>query len=258
MAGGQSLIPLLRFRMARPASVVDIGRLSGLDGIEELDDGIRVGATATAATIARSPLVHSLCPLLAEAAAKIGDPLVRNAGTIGGNLAHAFPHNDLPAVVVAARATVIARGPGGPRSIAAADFFDGPLQTTLGTGELITHIDVPASPAGAYEKLKRGSTDYGVAGVAVQLIPGPDRTVAAAGIAVTGANRPGVRAVDAEEALVGTPSDDAIERAADAVGDAAEFADDTAGSDAYKSALVVVLARRAIRRALERAWGVRR
>lgn len=253
LAGGQSLIPMMRFRMVRPSIVIDIGKIEGLDSIDSSGDSLEVGALVTTGRLAGSTTVRALSPLWAETASAIADPLVRNLGTVGGNLAHADPLNDLPAALVASRGHVVAEGPDGTRTISADDLFAGPFETSLGRGELITGIRLPGGSAGAYEKMKRAAADYGVAGVAVQLSTDGDGRITEAGVAVTGGMEVAGRAGEAEDLLVGTraaPPDTA--RAAAATAAAAGMAGDDRGSARYKRALVRVLARRAIERALSR------
>lgn len=258
LAGGQSLIPMLRLRLARPQLVVDIGRIDGLRDVQTANGLLEMGALVTTAELEQSETVRSSSPLLAEASSVIADPLVRNAGTVGGNLAHADPLNDLPAVLVAGKGHVAVSGPDGERTVAADDLFAGPLTTTLRRGELITKVVVETSPAGAYEKLKRAAADYGVAAVAVQLHVDAGGAVARAGIAVTGAEEVAARATEAEETLVGTsPGAADIDRAAAAVAGAGSFTDDERGSARYKAALVEVLARSALTRALRRGVATR-
>lgn len=258
LAGGQSLVPLLRFRMSRPTVVVDITRLPGLDRIVVTDAGLEVGANVTTAEVAASSTIRELCPLWSEAAGAIGDPLVRNVGTVGGNLAHAFPLNDLPAALVAAGGRVAVDGKSGQRIIHAGDFFEGPLVTSLRPGELITKVVLSHPSAGAYEKLKRSAVDYGVAGVAVHLRIGADGEVAAAGIAVTGAQTPGLAASEAADLLTGRRlDDDLIRRAAAATSAACTWSDDGTVAPGYRSALVGTLTMCALTRAIghERSAG---
>lgn len=253
LAGGQSLIPMLRLRLARPQLIVDIGRIDGLRDVRTRRGLLEMGALVTTAELEHSETIRSSSPLLAEASSVIADPLVRNAGTVGGNLAHADPLNDLPAVLVAGRGHVVVSGPDGERTIEADDLFAGPFSTTLRRGELITKVVIETSPAGAYEKLKRAAADYGVAATAVQLQLDAYGAVARAGIAVTGTEEVAARATEAEETLIGTsPAPADIDRAAAATARAGTFADDERGSARYKAALVEVLARSALTRALER------
>ena len=252
LAGGQSLIPMLRFRLIRPSVVVDIGRIPGLDSIESTGNVLEIGALVTTNRVAQSSQVRSLSPLWADAASVIADPLVRNVGTVGGNLAHADPLNDLPAALVAARGQVMVEGVNGTRVIESDDFFAEPFETSLRRGELITGVQLPGSSAGAYEKMKRAAADYGVAGVAVQITRNGSGRIAGAGIAVTGGEQVATRASEAETVLLGSDADPStIARAASAAA-AARMPGDERGSARYKSELVKVLAERAIRRAMER------
>lgn len=256
LAGGQSLIPMLRFRLLRPSVVVDIGRIPGLDSIGSSGDDLEIGALVTTGRVAQSSMVRSVSPLWADAASVIADPLVRNLGTVGGNLAHADPLNDLPAALVAARGRVVVKGASGTRVIESDDLFAGPFETSLRRSELITGIQLPGSPAGAYEKMKRAAADYGVAGVAVQITRSGSGRIAGAGIAVTGGEDVATRAAEAEALLVGTDADPStIDRSAAATAAAASMPGDERGSPRYKSELVKVLAGRAIRRAMERGAG---
>ena len=256
LAGGQSLIPMLRFRLIRPSVVVDIGRIEGLDSIESSGDILEIGALVTTNRVAQSSKVRSLSPLWADAASVIADPLVRNLGTVGGNLAHADPLNDLPAALMAARGRVVVEGANGRRVIESDDLFAGPFETCLRRGELITGIRLPGGSAGAYEKMKRAAADYGVAGVAVQITRNGSGRIAGAGIAVTGGEEVATRAPEAETLLVGSGADSStIARAASATAAATRMPGDERGSPRYKSELVKVLAGRAIRRAMERGAG---
>ena len=250
LAGGQSLIPMMRFRLVRPSVVVDIGRVPGMDAIESSGDMLELGALVTTNQVARSSMVRTLSPLWAETASVIADPLVRNLGTVGGNLAHADPLNDLPAALVAARGQIIAAGANGTRIIGSDDLFIGPYETSLQQGELITLIRLPQGSGGAYEKMKRAAADYGVAAVAVQLNMDEEGTIIQAGIAVTGGTNVASRATEAENLLVGSGADNAaVTRAASATAESADMVGDDRGSARYKQALVRVLALRAIRRA---------
>jgi carbon-monoxide dehydrogenase medium subunit len=256
LAGGQSLIPMLRFRLLRPSVVVDIGRIEGLDSIDSSGGDLEIGALVTTNRVAHSSKVRSQSPLWAEAASVIADPLVRNLGTVGGNLAHADPLNDLPAALMAARGRVVVEGANGRRVIESDDLFAGPFETCLRRGELITGIRLPGGSAGAYEKMKRAAADYGVAGVAVQITRNGSGRIAGAGIAVTGGEDVATRASEAETLLVGSDADPStIARAASATAAAVRMPGDERGSPRYKSELVKVLAGRAIRRAMERGAG---
>ena len=171
LAGGHSLIPLLKLRLAAPAAVIDIGRIAELRGISTDGDGLRIGALTTHAEIAASDTVKEHAAALAEAASQIGDPAVRNRGTIGGNLAHADPASDLPTVLAALGATMTATGSGGDRTIDAADFFTGMMATSLGDNDLLTAIRVPsaAGRGNAYVKFSHPASRYAVIGVAASI-----------------------------------------------------------------------------------------
>ncbi|MEE8524403.1 MAG: xanthine dehydrogenase family protein subunit M [Thermoanaerobaculia bacterium] len=169
LAGGHSLVPMMKLRLAQPAAVIDVGRVAELKGIHADGDSLRIGALTTHAEIASSNQVGRHCPVLAEAASKIGDPQVRNKGTIGGNIAHADPASDLPAVLCAVGATIHVRGAGGERSVAASDFFVGLLETALDDGEILTAVEVPVLGAGsgsAYLKFEHPASGYAVCGAA--------------------------------------------------------------------------------------------
>jgi aerobic carbon-monoxide dehydrogenase medium subunit len=181
LAGGQSLIPLMKLRLAVPATLVDLGRVEGLSYIREEGDGFAIGALTPHAALARSDVLRSRCAVLAEAASEIGDPQVRNRGTIGGSLAHADPHGDLPAVVVALGGEVVAVGPDGERTIPAREFFQGYLTTALEPAEVLTEVRVPAAPESAYEKFNRRAQDWALVGCAAVVRNGTE-TVAWTGV----------------------------------------------------------------------------
>ena len=182
LAGGQSLIPLMKLRFAAPSALVDLGRVEGLSYIREDGGRIAIGALTRHADVASSDLLRARCPMLAEAAGEVGDPQVRNRGTIGGSLAHADPNADLPAVVVALGAEVVAVGPGGERTIPARDFFQGYLTTALEPNEVLTEVRVPAAGASAYEKFNRRAQDWALVGCAA-VVEGGRETVAWTGVA---------------------------------------------------------------------------
>jgi carbon-monoxide dehydrogenase medium subunit len=257
LAGGHSLLPMMKLRLATPAALVDLGHVAGLDGIEQDGDALRVGAMATHAAVADSAVVQSACPVLAEAAGMIGDRQVRNRGTIGGSLAHADPAADYPTVVTALGATITAAGAGGSREIAADEFFQGIFETALQPGELLVSVAVPVQTSGtggAYVKHRHPASRYAVAGAAaVVSIQGGSCT--AARVAVGGVAANPVVVTAAGEALVGAaPSDEAIAAAAAHVADAlGEPLSDTYASGEYRLHLAEVLAKRALAAAFERA-----
>ena len=254
LAGGHSLVPAMKLRLATPAALVDLGRIPGLAGIEQDGDAVRIGALATHADVASSELVQRLCPALAEAASMIGDRQVRNRGTMGGSLAHADPGADYPTVVTALGATITAVGPSGSREIAAGDFFRGIFSTALDPGELVTSVHVPSVPAAAYVKHKHPASGYAVAAVAAAVAVEGGRC-SRAQIVVGGVTGTPVEAAAAAEKLAGaSPSADAIAAAAALVTSALGGAvGDGYASGEYRAHLAGVLARQALAAAFERA-----
>jgi aerobic carbon-monoxide dehydrogenase medium subunit len=259
LAGGHSLIPIMKLRFAQPAHLIDLRKIPELAGIREERGAVVIGATTTHRTVEHSDLLKRRLPILPEAAAHIGDPLVRNVGTVGGSLAHADPGADLPAVMLALGAEMRTASPGGGRTIPADDFFIGILASALTPDEILTDVRVPV-PSGrtgmAYEKHPHPASGYALVGVAALVTLGDDGTVATARVAITGTGERAMRVAAAEGALAGGTGDAAaIDRAAAAVGDGADPRADTQGSVEYKRELTRVVARRAITRALERARG---
>ena len=256
LAGGQSLIPAMRFRLASPVLLLDINNLTELEYVREENGHLAIGALARESMLEDSATLARTFPLLADAARVIADPLVRNRATVGGNLAHADPANDHPAVMLAYDAQIVARGPSGTRVIPIDDFFIGLFETSLQPGELLTEIRIPRPPAnagGAYLKIERKVGDYAVSAVAVQLVMN-GATVSVARIALTNVNTVPMRAVHAEQALVGqTLSDDVLEAAGRAAAAECDPSADLRGSVEYKRDLTRVLTKRAIRKAAERA-----
>lgn len=259
LSGGQSLIPMMRFRLAQPGHVIDINRIGGLDYIQEMGDRLCIGALVREADLDHAVVVHARYPLLADAIAVIADPLVRNLATICGNVAHADPANDHPAVMLAYRAEVVAEGPGGRRTIPIDEFFVDTFVTALEPDEVLIELRIPA-PAprsgGAYQKLERKVGDYAIAGVAVQIRLNEDGTVAEAGIALTNLGPTPIRASDAEAALIGhVPGPDVIQRASGLAAAAADPSGDNRGPADYKRAVTRTLAKRALQTAIDRANG---
>jgi len=256
LAGGHSLLPAMKLRVAAPAALVDIGGLSQLQGIELRGGSLQIGALTTHATIAGSEAVRKSCPILAEAAAQIGDLQVRNRGTIGGSLAHADPAADFPTVLTALGATLTASGPSGERRIAAASFFLDLFTTALGAGELLTSISVPTygrGTGGAYLKHRHPASSYAVVGIAalVEVKAGKCTMVR---LVVGGATAKPTRAEAAEQALAGK-APDAAGLAQTAAKVAAAIADpigDLYASGEYRKHLATVLARKALTLALDR------
>lgn len=258
LAGGHSLVPLLKLRLAAPAAVVDISRIPELRGIARQGDGIRIGALTTHAELAGSADLRTAARALAEAAAIVGDPAVRNRGTIGGNVAHADPASDLPIVLVALDARMVAVGPRGERTIPVAEFFTGIMATALAEDEILSAILVPAAARGqgsAYEKFAHPASRYAVLGAAA-LVTVDGGTCTAARVAIGGLLPNARRAAAVEKALVGkAASDDAIAAAAKQV--TADLGKDVTGdifaSAEYRSAVAPVYVKRAIAAAVARA-----
>ena len=258
LAGGQSLIPLMKLRLASPAVLIDLNGVDSLSGIEEQDGQLRIGAMTRHSALERSELIGSRYPLIADAAAVIADPLVRNRGTTGGSLAHADPAGDLGSVMTALGAEVVVSGPGGERTLPIDELLLGPFTTTLEEGEILTEVRVP-QPAersgGAYEKLERKVGDFATAAVAVQLTR-ENGSCASIGIGLTAVGPTTIRASEAEDALRGGSLDeDALRAAAVLAAAASDPAADLRGSEEYKRDMVRVLTLRALRRAIERAGG---
>lgn len=242
LAGGQSLIPLLKLRFASPELLVDINNLPGLDYHRIEDDGtIRVGALCRHATLERSSILATRQPTMAAAAPLIADPIVRNRGTLVGSLCHADPQGDWAAVVTALGGHVIAQGPNGKRSIPIVDFVTGPFQTVLAYDEIAVEAVIPGAkgqPAGGYLKLERRVGDFATAGTAVAVDLSGD-LVLRAGIALTGVGGSTINASAAAEALVGRPLiAETIGRAADLAAEAAQPKSDHRGSAAYKRHII--------------------
>ena len=261
LSGGQSLIPLLKLRLASPRHLIDINRIPGLAYMKEADGALRIGALTREADLEESEAVRTRYPLLADAARTIADPLVRNLATVAGNLAHGDPANDHPAVMLALGAEIVATGPSGERRIPVGSFFKGPFETALRGDELLTEIRVPA-PAprsgGSYIKLERKVGDFATAAVAVQLTLAADSTCAAVGIGLTNVGLTPIKAEKAEAALRGKRLDETTIREAGLLAaDAARPEADLRGSVEYKKDVVRVLTMRALRKALERAGGGR-
>jgi len=255
MAGGQSLIPLLKLRFSQPALVIDIGRLHNLAGIERRDGDLHLGALTKHVDIERSTELRSLCPILPEAAHWIADPLVRNQGTVGGSVCHADPAGDWGSVMLALGADFVAHSEAGDRVIHAADFFAGPFTTALRPDEILTEIRIPvaAHSAGAYNKLERKVGDFATVAVAVQVALDGGK-IKSAGIGLTSVGDRNLKAADAEKSLAGKePTDAAIAEAARLAAQAAEPKSDIRGSAEYKKDVVRVFVQRGLKTAITRA-----
>jgi carbon-monoxide dehydrogenase medium subunit len=255
LAGGQSLIPLMKLRLAAPRVVVDINRVGGLDTLAEENGGLRIGALVRHKTCEHSELLGGRWGTLGAAAPMISDPIIRNLGTVCGSLAHADPQGDWGSALLAMDAEVVARGPdGASRTIPLTELFQGPFETSLEPTEIITEARVPdpgPSAGGTYLKLERKVGDFATVGVAVHLAMA-DGKVGRAGIALTAVGPTNLRATAAEEALAGSePPDEAIAEAARLAAEAAQPFSDTRGSADYKRTVVRVFTERALRTARE-------
>jgi carbon-monoxide dehydrogenase medium subunit len=258
LAGGHSLIPLLKLRFAQPKHLIDVRHIPSLSGVREVDGAIAIGATTTHATLERSALLRQKLPILPEAASQIGDAQVRNMGTIGGSLAHADPSADLPAVMLAVGAEVTAVGPGGARTIRAEDFFVDLLTTVLASDEVLTEIRIPVpavGTGGAYEKYPHPASRYALVGVAAVVTVAGD-AIQGARIAVTGIGSTASRTTEVERALAGRPADaETIAAAASHVADGIDVRGDLTGPAEWRGAVAREYAERAITRAVQRARG---
>ncbi len=249
ISGGQSLLPLLRLRLAYPETLVDVGRLDSLRGVRDDGDALSIGALTTHYDVTRDPLVAAHCGLLAEAAETVADPAVRHRGTLGGSLAHADPAGDLPAVILALDATLTARGPGGERQIAAADFFSDYLTTTLEPNEILTSIRVPKLGPGwgyRYEKFHRSAQAWAIVGVAA-LARRDDGHVAEARIGLTNMGSVPIRASATEAAAAGAAAEPgALRAAAEHADEGSSPPSDLHGAADYRRHLARVLTARAL------------
>ncbi|HEY7072786.1 MAG TPA: xanthine dehydrogenase family protein subunit M [Acidimicrobiales bacterium] len=241
IAGGHSLLPLMKLRLAAPSVLIDIGRITDLSYVQGEGDEVRIGALTRHHDAANSDLLREQVPLLAHVAGQIGDPQVRHRGTVGGSIAHGDPASDLPAALLALRATLVARGPGGERTIAADDFFTGFLETALAPDEVLTEIRVPATGGAgwAFEKFNRRAQDWAIVGVAAVLTNGSGGP----GVGLVNMGSQPLRAAGTEEALRSGSG------AADAAARAAEGADppsDLNATPEFRRHLAEVLTRRAL------------
>ncbi len=276
LAGGHSLIPVLRFRLASPSVLIDINRIQDLEYIQETDGTLHIGALTREAELDTSPLIARRYPILRDTSNSLADPVVRNWATVGGNIAHADPANDHPATMLALGASLVVEGPQGKRVIPIEEFFtDSAFETTMRPNEILTEIRIPApteQSGGAYEKLKRKVGDYAIAGVAVyitfdnsghvaldehgRMTMAEGAVVAHAGIGLTNVGSHPIKAHEAEQFLVGKPLDDGtIHKAAELAAAASLPSSDLRGSVEYKRAMVRTLCVRALRIALARSNG---
>jgi carbon-monoxide dehydrogenase medium subunit len=259
LAGGHSLIPMMKLRLAQPKHLIDLRKVQGLAGIKEEGGAIVIGALTTHWQVESSQLLKSKCPVLAETAALIGDPQVRNLGTVGGSLAHADPAADLPATVIALGAELIMEGARGRRTVKVDDFFKGLMSTAVGPDEILVELRVPTPVAGsgaAYMKFPHPASRFAVVGVCAAVTLDGSGRCTKAGIGVTGAGTKAMRAKGVEAGLTGKALDAAtIEAAGAKAADGVDVQADLQGSVEYKSHLLRVHARRAIEAAAKRAKG---
>jgi carbon-monoxide dehydrogenase medium subunit len=256
LAGGQSLIPMMKLRFAAPEHLVDINRIEGLDAVEEVGDELQIGALVRHNQLASSDLINSKYFMIAAAAPQIADPLVRNLGTIGGSLAHCDPSGDLGAVMLAANARVTLRSKNGEREMPMVDFLADTFQAAIEPNELLTTIKVPmptGNYGGAYLKLERKIGDYATVAVATRLSMS-NGTIGTAGIGLTSVGLTNIKATAAEEALAGqAPSPELFAEAGRLAAAASSPVSDVRGSEAYKRHMVEVYVRRGLTRAAELA-----
>jgi carbon-monoxide dehydrogenase medium subunit len=259
LAGGHSLIPMMKLRLAQPKHLIDLRRVPGLSGIKEEGGTIVIGAMTTHWQVESSTLLKSKCAILSETASVIGDPQVRNLGTFGGSLAHADPAADQPATMIAVGGEFVCEGSKGRRTVKVDDWFKGLMSTALGDDEILIEIRVPLWPAGsggAYMKFPHPASRFAVVGVAAMVTLDKEGKSTKASVGVTGAGTKAVRAKGVEAVLVGKKLDAAtIEAAAQKAAEGVDVQADLQGSVEYKSHLCRVFAKRAITEAVRRARG---
>jgi aerobic carbon-monoxide dehydrogenase medium subunit len=257
LSGGQSLIPMMKLRLARPAYLIDINRIAGLSYVKEEDGHLKIGGLTREAELESSPLIRAKYPIILDTAHVIADPQVRNLATLAGNLAHGDPANDHPATMLALGAKVVATGPVGARVIPITDFFVSLFTTALNPNEIVTEIQIPVPPArsgGSYFKLERKVGDFATAAVAAQITLDAGGACQQVGIGLTNVGPTPIKATKAEDFLRGKKPDEAtLRQAAQLAADAAQPSADLRGPVEYKTGLVKELAFRALSRAVERA-----
>jgi carbon-monoxide dehydrogenase medium subunit len=259
LAGGQSLIPLLKLRFAAPVIVVDIGNVEGLEGIGRENGHVRIGARTRHRDVESATDLRGTLDVLLDAAPLISDPLIRNMGTVGGSICHADPAGDWGAVMLAVEAEFVVRSASGERVLPAVGFFEGPFTTGLHADELMTEIRIPVTAGksgGTYLKLERKIGDFASVATAVHIVLGDDGRIAAAGIGLCAVGAHSIKATAAEAALVGNePTDEVIAAAARLAAAAAEPKADIRGSAEYKRDVARVFVQRGLRTAINRAQG---
>ncbi len=255
LAGGHSLLPAMKLRLAQPAKIIDLRKVPGLNEIKVDSNGTTIGAMVTHANVARSPEIQRALPALAEAASVVGDIQVRNRGTLGGSLAHADPAGDPPAAFLALDGSVVVKGPNGERTIAGTDFFIDILTTALGEDEIVTAVTFPVLAAGtgtAYAKFDHPASHYALTGVAAAVKLDGSGNVESVKVGVTGVGPKAYRATAVEQALIGKGAD-AIADAASHAADGIDCNDDIHASAEYRAHLATVFTRRALQTAFSRA-----
>ena len=254
LAGGHSLLPIMRLRLATPSVLVDVDRLSELAYVRDAGDSVEIGALTRMADVASDSLLRQHNPLVAYAAGQVGDPQVRHRGTIGGSVAHGDPASDPPTVLLALDAEIVAKGPGGERTIAASEFFKGLFETALGPADVLTAIRVPKLARGtgwSYQKFHRRAIDWAIVGVAA-VLDRSNGSIGTARVGLTNMALSPMRASAVESALSGA-SIEAVAMAAEQAPEGTSPPSDTNGSSEYRRELSKVLTRRALEEALSRA-----
>jgi aerobic carbon-monoxide dehydrogenase medium subunit len=253
IAGGHSLVPLMKLRLSEPRVLIDIARIPGLSGITAKDGGVEIGAGTVHQDVAASTLLQHACPMLTEAAADIGDPQVRNRGTLGGSLAHADPAADYPAVMLALDADILIKGPRGSRTVKAHDFFQGMFTVDLAADEIITAVQFKPIRTAAYAKLHQRASRFAIVGVAAALAV-ENKVIQSARVGLTGASSHAVRLTEVEQALTGKQiSADNVETASQLAGTGlSDVNSDLHASEEYRRSMIPVFTKRALTSALER------
>ena len=253
IAGGHSLVPLMKLRLSEPKILIDIARIPGLSGIREKDTKIEIGAGTVHHDVASSALLRQVCPAIADCAAEIGDPQVRNRGTLGGSLAHADPAADYPAVMLALDAEIHLKSPRGWRVVKAHDFFQGLFTVNLAADEIIAGVQFSPVKSAAYAKLHQRASHFAIVGVAAALDV-KNQVIQSARIGLTGASSHATRLTDVEKALEGKPASAASIQAAahNAGGTLADVNADIHASEEYRRAMIQVFTERALQKALAR------
>jgi carbon-monoxide dehydrogenase medium subunit len=257
LAGGHSLIPTMKLRLAQPGHIIDLGKISGLSYIREENGAVAVGAMTTYHTIENSDLLRRHFALLPEGTSLIGDTQVRNRGTIGGSIAHSDPAADMPGIVLALKADILVQSANGVRTVKADDFFVGMFETALQPDEIVTELRFalpPARTGSAYTKLANKASHYAIAGCAAVVSLGGDGTCTSVSVVITGASLKATRASTVESALVGKKlTGDVVAEAASHAAEGLELVADIHGSKSYRAKMTAVMAQRAILKAAERA-----